>query len=297
MCLSQMPSSKTANYVVIFSTSESSFDGLTPTAHTYSSTSPLSANGAGVTSYGGMWNYTYSGKLPQTATSTLDLQRIDASKKELILRAYDEQGRQVSHYNVDSGHSRENILEQVMAEIHRDVVEKPAQKRIAAPLSVYYVNCDVDSPGPASVTASAGPPPAPSDAKPMASPPSPPPPQATLDLVSNPPGADIYLDDKYIGKTPFSAIVAPGEHVVIMRKADYGTWGRKLQVIAGPRKVTAYLEQKVLTLPFSQPQTSQKPVQPRVVQPQTQQSGAAQSQPSAAGTTVAKRDPGATESK
>jgi hypothetical protein len=116
-------------------------------------------------------------------------------------------------------------------------------------------------------------------------------------LVSNPLGADIYLDDKYIGKTPFTATVAPGEHVVIMRKADYGTWGRKLQLVAGPRRVTAYLEQKFLTLPFSQPQTSQKPVQPRVVQPQSQRSGAAQSQPSVAGTTVAKRDLGATESK
>jgi hypothetical protein len=296
MCLSQIPSSKTANYVVIFSTNESSFDGLTPTAHTYSGASPFSANAASVNSFGGMWNYAYSSTPPQAATSSIDLQRIDSSKK-LMLAAYDQQGKQVSHYGVDSDHNRERILEQVLIDIHRDVAEKFSQTRIAAPLSVYYVNCDVDSPGPASLTAAAGPQPAPSDAKPMASPPSQPAPLAMLDFVSNPPGAGIYLDDKYIGKTPFSATVAPGEHVVIMRKADYGTWGRKLQVSAGPRKVTAYLEQKVLTLPFSQPQTSQKPVQPRVVQPQTQQSGVAQSQPSVAGTTVAKRDLGATGSK
>ena len=296
MCLSQMPSSKTANYIVIFSSSESSFDGLTPTAHTYSSTSPLSADAAGVSSYGGMWNYSYSGTLPKTATSSLDLAHIDSSKKELVLRAYDQQGNQVSHYNVESDHNREKVLEQVLTDIHRNV-EKPNQRRIAAPFSVYYVNCDVDSPGPASLTASAGPPAATSDVKPTAAPPQQPTPQATLDLVSNPPGADIYLDDKYIGKTPFAATVAPGEHVVIMRKADYGTWGRKLQLVAGPRRVTAYLEQKFLTLPFSQPQTSQKSVQPRVVQPQSQQSGGAQSQPSVAGATVAKRDLGATQSK
>src|SRR6516165_3113546 len=106
MCLSQMPSSKTANYIVIFSSSESSFDGLTPTAHTYSSTSPLSADAAGVSSYGGMWNYSYSGTLPKTATSSLDLAHIDSSKKELVLRAYDQQGNQVSHYNVESDHNR-----------------------------------------------------------------------------------------------------------------------------------------------------------------------------------------------
>jgi hypothetical protein len=245
-----------------------------------------------------MWNYSYSGTVPKTATSSLDLAHIDASKKELFLRAYDQQGRQVSRYSVDSDHNRERILEQVLIDIHRDIPEKSTQKSIAAPLSVYYVNCDVDSPGPASLTASAGPAAATSEVKPTAAaPPQQPTPQASLELVSNPLGADIYLDDKYIGKTPFTATAAPGEHVVIMRKADYGTWGRKLQVVAGPRKVTAYLEQKVLTLSFSQPQTSQKPVQPRVVQPQNQQSGAAQSQPNVAGATVAKRDLGATESK
>jgi hypothetical protein len=213
-----------------------------------------------------MWTYSYSGTLPQTATSSLDLQRIDASKRELILRAYDQQGRQVSHYVVDSDHNREKILEQVMADIYRDVLEKPAQKRIAAPLSVYYVNCDVDSTSPQSLTASADHPAVPPDAKPTPSPP-PPPTQAALELLSNPVGADIYLDDKYIGKTPSSVTVAPGEHTVIMRKTDYGTWGRKLQVVAGPRRVNAYLEQKFLTLPSSQPQTAQQPTQPRVDHP------------------------------
>lgn len=266
MCLSQVPSSRTANYIVIFSTRESSFKGLTATAHTYTSSGPLSGDGAGLSSYGGMWTYSYSGTLPQTATSSLDLQRIDASKRELILRAYDQQGRQVSHYVVDSDHNREKILEQVMADIYRDVLEKPAQKRIAAPLSVYYVNCDVDSTSPQSLTASADHPAVPPDAKPTPSPP-PPPTQAALELLSNPVGADIYLDDKYIGKTPSSVTVAPGEHTVIMRKTDYGTWGRKLQVVAGPRRVNAYLEQKFLTLPSSQPQTAQQPTQPRVDHP------------------------------
>ena len=60
MCLAQIPSSKTANYVVIFSTTEASFDGLTPSAHTYTSTGPLSGNFAGVSSYGGTWNYSYT---------------------------------------------------------------------------------------------------------------------------------------------------------------------------------------------------------------------------------------------
>ena len=281
MCLSQMPSSKTANYIVIFSSSESSFDGLTPTAHTYSSTSPLSADAAGVSSYGGMWNYSYSGTLPKTATSSLDLAHIDSSKKELVLRAYDQQGNQVSHYNVESDHNREKVLEQVLTDIHRNV-EKPNQRRIAAPFSVYYVNCDVDSTNPQLVTASAEHPAVPPDTKPTPSP-APPPTQATLELLSNPLGADIYLDDKYVGKSPSSVTVAPGEHNVIMRKTDYGTWGRKLQVVAGPRRVNAYLEQKFLTLPSSQPQTAQRPTQPRVTQPQASRPQAVQPKAGVAG--------------
>jgi hypothetical protein len=248
LCLSQIPSASTANYVMIFSTSEASFDGLSPTAHTYTSSGPMSGNLAGISSYGGTWNYSYTGVLPPATTSSIDLQRIDASKKVLVIRAYSQQGRQVSHSSVDSDHSREKLLEQVIADIHRDVMEAPEHKRITAPLSVYYVNCDVDSPTPAMLTASANPP----TARPEPKPPAPTPPQATLDISSDPAGADIYLDGSYLGKSPFTAIVAPGEHVVLMRKAEFGTWQRKIQIAPGPRRVTAYLERQLLTFPSGQ---------------------------------------------
>lgn len=40
--------------------------------------------------------------LPGGTTSSIDLQKVDASKKSLVLRAYNQQGRLVSHYNVDA---------------------------------------------------------------------------------------------------------------------------------------------------------------------------------------------------
>jgi hypothetical protein len=246
LCLSQMPSARSANYVVIFSTTESTFDGLTPTAHTYSSSGPLSGNAAGASSYGGTWNYSYTGTVPPETTSSIALLRIDASKKVLVLRTYDQTGRKISHYNVDGDHGREKLLEQVFVDIHHDIVEKPSLKQIAAPLSVYYVNCDVDSPGRSSLVAASD---SPASAAPAPMPAPPPPPQATLDVSSNPVGADIYLDGAYIGKTPLTATVAPGEHVIVMRKLDFSVWGRKLNVVAGPRRVNAYLERKYLTLP------------------------------------------------
>ena len=250
LCLSQIPSSSTANYVVIFSISESSFDGLTPSAHTYTSTGPLSGNVAGVSSYGGTWNYSYTRALPPGTTSSIDLQKVDASKKVLVVRAYNQQGRVVSHYSVDADHSREKSLEQVITDIHRDIVEAPAHNRVAAPLSVYYVNCDVDSPTQASQMASTEPAVTSKEPVPTS---KLTPPLASLDFWSNPAGADIYLDGSYIGKSPFATIVAPGEHVVQMRKPEFGTWQRKIQVTAGPRRVPAYLERKFLTLSAGQP--------------------------------------------
>ncbi|HVP55656.1 MAG TPA: PEGA domain-containing protein [Candidatus Eisenbacteria bacterium] len=252
LCLSQIPASDTANYVVIFSTSESSFDGLSPSAHTYTSSGTASGAGASTSSYGGTWNYAYAGRLPQATTTTLDLLRVDASKKVLVLRAYDQQGRQVSHYSVNSDNNREKLLEMVFADIHRSTVDPASHKRLTAPLSVYYVNCDVDSPVPASLMAANDPPVPQPDPKPTTPASPPPPPQPTLDLSSNPAGADIYLDGAYVGRTPFTATVTSGAHIVMMRKPEFGTWIRRIEVDAGQRKVAAYLERKFLTLPSSE---------------------------------------------
>ena len=246
MCLSQIPSSRTANYVVIFATSESSFDGLTPTAHTYTSTTPLVSGSPGPVSYGGTWSYSYTGRLPLPTTSSLDLLRIDDSKKTLVLRAYNQQGRLLSHYNVDADHNREKLLETVLGDIHRDVPERVDQKHVAAPLSVYYVNCDVDSPGPSSMVAANASPPSHADPKPA--PPPAPPSLPALQFWSDPAGADIFVDGGYLGRTPFTSNVRPGEHVVMMQKVEYGVWQRKIQVTAGERKVGAILERKFLNL-------------------------------------------------
>ena len=64
LCLSQTPSSESLNYIVVFSNSETVFNGLIPAVHTYTSTGPLSGNVAGVSGYGGTWTYSYTGKLP-----------------------------------------------------------------------------------------------------------------------------------------------------------------------------------------------------------------------------------------
>ena len=255
LCFSQIPSSTMSNYLVIFSTSEAMFEGLTPSAHTYTSTRAGAGDTNMVSSYGGTWSYSYVGMPPPSTTTSFDLRR-DDRPKSLFVRVYNQQGRVISKYNLGGFFSREKVLEYVFANILGDAASPQKQKSVPVPLSVYYVNCDVDSPpvetsaefpaAPATPAASAPPPPAPKDAPvPRASP------KAVLDIWSEPTGADISLDGGYVGKTPYSLAVAPGEHMIALHKQDFGAWQRRMQVDAGEHRVGAYLEQKTLVLDFA----------------------------------------------
>ncbi len=249
LCFSQIPSSSLNNYVVVLSSSEQGFEGLVPSAHTYTSTAPASGNTASISSYGGTWSYAYVGVTPPTTTSTTDLGR-DEKPKSLYARAYNQEGHVVARYSPGGWLSRDKLMEDIVSAINSDAYQPVRQRPVAAPLSVYYVNCDVDQPAAQTASAfpQADPAPAPAAAQPKAPPPPPPPPLPSLEVWSNPSGADIYLDGNYVGRTPYSTTVHPGEHTVILRKQDFGTYERKLEVETGKRSVGAYLEQHTLTL-------------------------------------------------
>ncbi len=254
LCFSQIPSSTMSNYLVIFSTSEAMFEGLTPSAHTYTSTKAGPGDTNMVSSYGGTWSYSYVGMPPPSTTTSIDLRR-DDKPRSLFVRVYNQQGRVLSKYNLGGFFSKEKVLEYVFANVLGDTTSPGKQKSVPVPLSVYYVNCDVDSPpvetsaefpaAPAAPAASAPPVPAPRDAPiPRAAP------KAVLDIWSQPAGADISLDGGYVGKTPYSVTVAPGEHTIALHKQDFGSWQRRMQVDGGTHQVGAYLEQKTLALDF-----------------------------------------------
>lgn len=246
LCFSQIPDPKAKNYVVVFSTSDSSLEGLIPTAHTYTRAGPSSFNEAVTGSYGGTWDYSYVGPATTNATATMSLQYADKSKF-LFIRAYNQQGALVARYSSYTKSSRENMLERIIADIHGHSQASPNQRPFVAPLSVYYVNCDVD--GPPVET------PAVPSLEPARSEPAPQQPvqDATLEFWSSPIGADIFLDGAYVGKTPYSLTVPPGEHTITMRKKDFGTWQRKTQIAAGKHRVAGYLEQKSVTVGFGLP--------------------------------------------
>ncbi len=248
LCFSQIPSSNLNNYVVVLSSSEQMFEGLAPSPHTYTSATPASGSTAAINSYGGTWSYSYVGVNPPTTTSTLDLGR-DDKPKSLYARAYNQEGHVVARYTPTGGwFTRDKLLENIVAAINGDTPPAVKQKPNTAALSVYYVNCDVDqtTPQSATATATASVPPAPELTP---APPKPAPlPLPSLEVWSKPAGADIYLDGNYVGKTPYTVTVPAGEHTVILRKKDFGTYERKLQVEKGKHVVGTYLEQRSITL-------------------------------------------------
>ena len=103
LCFSQAPNSRAANYLLVFSTSQSAFNGIYPvvrtSTNTNTNTTPVSGSGTVTDNYGGMWNYTYDGTVTTTTTTTTtthdDLPYTDTSST-LYLRSYDQNGRVIS---------------------------------------------------------------------------------------------------------------------------------------------------------------------------------------------------------
>ena len=56
---------------------------------------------------------------------------------------------------------------------------------------------------------------------------------ATVTLVSDPAGAEIYLDSQLAGNTPSTLQIAAGTHKLVLRLAGYEEWPREIQVLPG----------------------------------------------------------------
>jgi hypothetical protein len=52
-------------------------------------------------------------------------------------------------------------------------------------------------------------------------------------VKSTPPGADINVDGKWMGNTPSTIQLSPGEHTVAVEKEGLISWGRTMTVNAG----------------------------------------------------------------
>jgi hypothetical protein len=58
-------------------------------------------------------------------------------------------------------------------------------------------------------------------------------PPASVVVKSSPPGCDINVDGKYMGSTPSTIQLAPGDHLVSIEKENLTPWQRTMTVTAG----------------------------------------------------------------
>ena len=65
----------------------------------------------------------------------------------------------------------------------------------------------------------------------------------TIFLTSNPSGAEIYVDDSFVAKSPTTLNLKPGQHYIRMFMKDYKNWSRQVTVGSGSEaSLTATLE-------------------------------------------------------
>ena len=64
---------------------------------------------------------------------------------------------------------------------------------------------------------------------------------ALLDISSTPPGADIEVDGKFVGSTPSSISLSPGDHEIAVKKTGFSAWEKKVSVSSGHINITAEL--------------------------------------------------------
>jgi hypothetical protein len=65
--------------------------------------------------------------------------------------------------------------------------------------------------------------------------------QASLMIDSTPPGADIEVDGGFVGNTPSTVAVAPGNHQIAVKKKGFADWTKTLNVTGGNIHLSAEL--------------------------------------------------------
>ena len=67
-------------------------------------------------------------------------------------------------------------------------------------------------------------------------------PSSQISVSSTPGNADIEMDGSFVGSTPSTIDVTPGEHSVVVKKSGYKAWQRTMKVSGGNVNVRAELE-------------------------------------------------------
>jgi len=70
-------------------------------------------------------------------------------------------------------------------------------------------------------------------------------PKGSVNISSNPSGADVSVDGEFVGNSPAALKLAPGKHTLIVKMAGYKDWSREITVYSGSEvQLAANLEKQ-----------------------------------------------------
>jgi len=65
---------------------------------------------------------------------------------------------------------------------------------------------------------------------------------AKVAITSSPDSADIEIDGSFVGNTPSTTELVPGEHTISVKKSGFKAWERKVKVGGGDIRINAEME-------------------------------------------------------
>lgn len=68
--------------------------------------------------------------------------------------------------------------------------------------------------------------------------------QSEVAIASTPSGADIEIDGKFVGSTPSTIGLTPGDHEIAVKKNGFTAWSRKMTASGGHVNINAELAQE-----------------------------------------------------
>jgi hypothetical protein len=67
----------------------------------------------------------------------------------------------------------------------------------------------------------------------------------TVNVSSNPPGADVFADGDFVGDSPAAFKLAPGKHTIAVKMSGYADWAKEITVQSGSEvQLNASLERR-----------------------------------------------------
>lgn len=82
---------------------------------------------------------------------------------------------------------------------------------------------------------------------------------STLEVNSDPPGAEIFVDGELMGQTPASLQLSSGQHSVELRKKGHSPSRKKVSIVNGVKESLEFSLPKILVAPKRDPRLDQRP--------------------------------------